>query len=70
MRVALAEVVLLQADVTANDVADQALLEHFGLFGPPAILFFDRNAKERTAYRIVGLMNATDFLVHVVNALG
>ena len=31
---------LLQADVTANDDADQALLQRFGIFGPPTIVFF------------------------------
>jgi thioredoxin:protein disulfide reductase len=31
--------VLLRADVTKNNPADQALLKRFQLFGPPAILF-------------------------------
>ena len=35
VRAALTEVVLLQADVTANNADDQALLKRFGLFGPP-----------------------------------
>ena len=70
VQAALEDVVLLQADVTANDAADQALLEHFGLFGPPAILFFDQDARERSQFRVVGFMNATDFLAHVVKALG
>ena len=37
----LARAVLLQADVTANDAEDQALLQHFGILGPPTIVFFD-----------------------------
>lgn len=41
VRAALAEVVLLQADVTANTADDQALLKRFGLFGPPGTVFFD-----------------------------
>ena len=44
----LANTVLLQADVTANDDEDQALLEHFGIFGPPTIAFFARR-RSRTA---------------------
>ena len=36
----LADAVLLQADVTANDDDDRALLKHFGIFGPPTIAFF------------------------------
>ena len=37
----LKDAVLLQADVTANDDEDQALLKRFGIFGPPTIAFFD-----------------------------
>ena len=70
VQAALEDVLLLQADVTENDAADQALLEHFGLFGPPAILFFDRDARERPQFRIVGFMNASEFLAHVGKALG
>ncbi len=33
------QMVLLQADVTANSDADKALLKRFGLFGPPGIIF-------------------------------
>ncbi len=38
---------LLQADVTANDEQDQALLQdRFGLPGPPAIMFFGADGQE------------------------
>lgn len=57
--------VLLQADVTANSEADQALLRHFGLVGPPATLFFGPDRRERTAYRVVGYMDAGQFLDHL-----
>ena len=43
---ALSNVTVLQADVTANDAADQALLKRFDVFGPPTIIFFDYNGKE------------------------
>ncbi len=65
VQAALAGVTLLQADVTANDDQDQALLKHFGLFGPPSILFFDGDGAERRQYRLVGFMNAEDFTSHV-----
>jgi len=52
---------LLQADVTANSEADQALLARFKLFGPPGILFFDRNGEERKL-RVIGFQNAEKFL--------
>ena len=58
---ALAGVLLLQTDVTENDALDRALLAEFGLFGPPAILFFGPDARERRELRVVGFMNADDF---------
>ncbi|MFV1974010.1 MAG: protein-disulfide reductase DsbD, partial [Thiohalobacterales bacterium] len=47
VQAALANVTLLQADVTANDATDMALLNHFGLFAPPAILFFGADGAEQ-----------------------
>jgi thiol:disulfide interchange protein DsbD len=61
VRAALANVVLLQTDVTANDAEDQALLRRFNLFGPPAILFFGPDGRELPAYRVVGYMKAERF---------
>ena len=54
--------VLLQADVTANSDADQALLKRFGLFGPPGIVFFDTGGRELVDLRIVGFQPAEQFL--------
>ena len=62
---ALAETLLLQADVTANDAADQALLEHFGIFGPPTIVFFDREGQEVQGQRVIGYMPTDEFLERV-----
>lgn len=53
---------LLQADVTANSEADQALLKHFGLYGPPGILFFDTQGKELSDFRVIGFQNTARFL--------
>jgi thiol:disulfide interchange protein DsbD len=64
----LRDAVLLQADVTANDDLDQALLSRFGIFGPPTIMFFDNLGRERTNYRVVGFMPATDFSAHIDSA--
>jgi thiol:disulfide interchange protein DsbD len=41
------QLLLLQADVTANSDADKALLKRFGLFGPPGIIFFDAKRAAR-----------------------
>jgi len=62
---ALADVQLLQADVTANDARDQALLKQFGLFGPPAILFFNNQGHEITHRRLIGFQDANEFLAHI-----
>jgi len=64
---ALANTVMLQADVTANDADDQALLKHFGIFGPPTIAFFV-NGAEAANYRVVGYMKADKFAAHIKEA--
>jgi thiol:disulfide interchange protein DsbD len=61
---------LLQADVTANDAADQALLQRFGILGPPTILFFGADGRERSEYRIVGFKPAGEFRAHIAQAFG
>jgi len=61
---------LLQADVTANDAEDQALLQRFGILGPPTIVFFDAQGRERPEFRIVGFKSATEFRPHVAAAFG
>ena len=62
---ALAGMVLLQADVTANDDADKALLKRFRLIGPPSILFFDATGNERKELALVGYKPADEFVEHV-----
>ena len=57
----LKKAVLLQADVTANDADDKALLQRFQLFGPPAILFYDRNGRELPDARVIGYQDAAEF---------
>jgi len=55
--------IALQADVTANDATDKALMARFNIIGPPAILFFN-NGVEKRAQRIVGEINAQGYLEH------
>jgi thiol:disulfide interchange protein DsbD len=50
----LANTVLLQVDVTANDAHDRAMLKRFGLFGPPGIILFDRSGREIPEGRVIG----------------
>lgn len=69
VQTALRGTVLLQADVTANDEADQALLKQFNLIGPPAILFFDSEGTEQPDFRVVGFMSASVFSDHLALAI-
>jgi thiol:disulfide interchange protein DsbD len=66
---ALAGALLLQADVTRNSADDKALLQRFGLIGPPAILFFDKEGNERKASRLVGYKQPAPFAAHAQAAL-
>ena len=54
----------------SHDEKDQALLQRFGVFGPPTIIFFDKDGLQRTGYEVVGYMKAKDFAEHVHLALG
>jgi thiol:disulfide interchange protein DsbD len=65
VQAALAGAVLLQADVTANDDADKALLARFEIFGPPTIAFFGADGVERKNFRLVGFAPAPRFAEHV-----
>jgi len=69
VRAVLGDVVLLRADVTANDESDQDLLKQFGLFGPPAILFFDANGAEIRQFRLIGYRDPEAFRRHIRQAL-
>jgi thiol:disulfide interchange protein DsbD len=64
----LERAVLLQADVTANDADDQALLRHFGILGPPTIVFFGPDGRELSGYRVVGFKPADEFREHASRA--
>ena len=61
---------LLQADVTANSSEDKALLKRFSLFGPPGIIFFDRQGKEIQGLRVIGYQSADRFLATLNRAAG
>ena len=60
---------LLQADVTSKDPLDQELLHHFGLFGPPSMLFFGLDGREISALRMQGEMDRDAFERHLGRVL-
>ena len=61
----MAEMHLLVSDVTKNDAQDQRLQEHFNIFGPPAMLFFDQEGKEMPNFRVMGSVPKEEFLRHI-----
>ncbi len=56
---------LVQVDVTDNTEQHRALSKALGVFGPPTILFYDRNGQEKPAFRVVGEISASALLQHV-----
>ncbi len=65
VQAALANAITLQADVTLVDADDQALMKHFGIIGPPTIMFFTPDGREQASRRIVGFKPAAEFAAHV-----
>ena len=64
----LKNTLLLQADVTANTENDKALLARFQLYGPPAILFYDKQGNEQAGVRGTGFQDVTQIKQSVQNA--
>jgi len=62
---ALTDTTLIQIDITNYTEEQRALLKHFGLFGPPTLLFFDASGKEYSQYRLIGGTTASELLDHL-----
>jgi len=62
---ALKDTVLLQANVTANNAQDKALLKQLSVLGLPTILFFNEQGEEQPGTRVTGFMDATAFSAHL-----
>lgn len=65
VQAALADTVLLQADVTGNSPAQQALLAQLRVLGLPTILFFGPQGEEIPDSRVTGFMDAAAFRAHL-----
>lgn len=65
---ALADVRLLQADVTLNTAEQKKLMQELQIMGPPTILFIDPQGTEQRAQRITGEVSASEFLQHFTSA--
>ena len=64
----LKNTLLLHLDLTAMNADDQASLKRYTLYGPPAILFFDREGKELTDSRVIGYQSPEKFLATIKSA--
>ncbi|QFU01304.1 Thiol:disulfide interchange protein DsbD precursor [Halomonas sp. THAF5a] len=58
----------INVDVTESDAASRELLEHFRLFGPPSLLFFDDGQELRDA-RVQGEVDAPQLASHLEGVL-
>ncbi|MBS9897401.1 protein-disulfide reductase DsbD [Vibrio alginolyticus] len=61
----LQDFVLLQADVTKNQVQDIELLKHMNVLGLPTIEFWDASGEHVSNARLTGFMQAEPFLEHI-----
>ena len=59
---------LVRFDMTASNAEQRALLDQYSLFGPPALMLFDKNGAEKSDQRVIGEINAKDFAERVANA--
>ncbi|MGQ5715429.1 protein-disulfide reductase DsbD [Enterobacter cloacae] len=62
---ALNGTVLLQANLTANNAQDKALLKQLNVLGLPTILFFNEQGEEQPGQRVTGFMDAAAFSAHL-----
>lgn len=59
---------VVRFDMTASNAEQRALLDRYALFGPPALMFFDKNGEEKSDQRVIGEINAQDFAERVGKA--
>ena len=59
------EFTLVRADLSENTQAQKELSKKYGVFGPPAILFFSKDGELLKSKSVVGYMEANKFLNHL-----
>jgi len=64
----LRDFTVIRFDMTQSTREQRQWLERQGLFGPPAVLFYDRQGKERLPSRIIGEIDAAAFLAQLDEA--
>jgi len=61
---------LLRADVTAMNDDHRALLRRLEVYLPPAIIFYDVHGQENRDVRVVGFVDAEEFVQRARFGLG
>ena len=59
---------LIRFDMTESNAEQRALLDHYQLFGPPALMMFAGNGDEHRDLRVIGEINAEDFAARLRQA--
>jgi len=65
VRTLLDDFIVVEADVTANDMDDKALQQNLHVFAPPTQVFFNRQGVRLESLQLVGETNASDFAAHL-----
>lgn len=61
----LNDYILVRTDVTADSKAEKALTKRFNLFGPPAMIFFDKNSQAIKGSELIGYKDPQTFITHI-----
>ncbi len=64
----MAKLRIVRPDVTRNDATDKELLKHWGVMGPPTLILVGPDGTERRDLRVVGEINAGEFLARLNEA--
>ena len=59
------EFLLVRADITQNSTQEKELSKKYGVFGPPAIIFFDENSVVMKDKTVIGFIEPKEFLMHL-----
>jgi len=65
----LAQFHLIRADVTRNSEHDQALMERYGLYGPPSMVFFAPDGSTISGFTVQGELDRDGMEAHLAQVL-
>jgi len=65
VRAKMDQFVLIKADITKNGEDEKALSSKYGVFGPPALIFFSEEGTVLSAKTVIGFIEPEPFLKHL-----